>query len=130
MRALVKAAADAGFSPKTIRLGTVPHHLTTLPDITEELQAFMANVQNPEWVMAPFAGKLPNLKAVDLRGGFENQFEEIFYDFGILDEPCDDDYSQALSEYILQGGEICPVPWVDPSDEEMSQSESDDPDGK
>ncbi|KAI5359483.1 hypothetical protein Slin14017_G103850 [Septoria linicola] len=101
-------------------------------DTLEYLQLGEISLLDADWpeCFSEFAGKLPNLKVVDLRGGFENQFGEIFYDFGILIEPCDDDYSQALSEYVLHGGARCPVPWDDSSDEEISHSEGDDPDGE
>ncbi|PPJ61244.1 hypothetical protein CBER1_06712 [Cercospora berteroae] len=223
MVAIVLAAADAGFSPHTLRLGCVTFHLVNHPDLFEAMPRFLARVENLNWSLSTpyldedcddfdeaeisnimegfmdghfvefiksatnlrcfeidmpcpiptepkadlsevvglmswkhlqvfsvgtihansgdlvdfmlrhadtlerlelneisidgewpecfssFAGKLPRLKEVQLRGIFEDDYE-FFCFFGHLYTSRGNEYSQRVARYIVEGGEEFPMP--------------------
>lgn len=52
MVAIIIAAADARFSPRSLRLGSVTYHLVSHPEIYEALPPFLGGVEDLQWMLA------------------------------------------------------------------------------
>ncbi|KAM3425375.1 hypothetical protein BST61_g7321 [Cercospora zeina] len=68
MIAIILAAADAEYSPQTLRMGRVTSHLVNRPNLSRAMPQFLANVENLEWVLStPWFEGVPMMNSSELR---------------------------------------------------------------
>ncbi|KAF2211742.1 hypothetical protein CERZMDRAFT_98175 [Cercospora zeae-maydis SCOH1-5] len=82
MIAIILAAADAQFSPQTLRMGRVTSHLVNRADLSEAMPQFLANVENLEWFLSgPHFDNVPMINSSETRKFMTNFREGHFLKF-------------------------------------------------
>lgn len=74
------------------------------------LQLSQVRLTSGDWpsCFATFAGKLPNLADVELRGRFEDP-DALFYWFGHLESFRGNKFEREIAQYLINGGSMCPM---------------------
>lgn len=95
------------------RVETSPEDLTSfllLHDKLQFLQLGQARLTSGDWpsCFAMFAGKLPELQQVELRGRFENP-DSLFYWFGHLESLRGNNFERKIAQYVIEGEGECPA---------------------
>ncbi|GIZ42709.1 hypothetical protein CKM354_000596800 [Cercospora kikuchii] len=105
MQEIVLAADEAGYSPQTLRLGSVTFHVARHPDLSRAMSRFMAKVENLHWIVST-----PYLEDDDL-GVDSEEFAEIM--LGFQEGYCTNLMSSAGNLRSLELDMPCPNPGED-----------------